>query len=94
MTYRKWYWGVQNGPESLAYGKSTLPHPPPSFDVTSGPFDHVIACTTMPAPLPPTIRSKVVRLLLLHWRPDAIAEAVTVQIEEGELAGAFFLHIL
>ena len=30
----------------------------------------------MPVPLPTTVRSKVVRLLLLHWRPDAIAEAV------------------
>ena len=26
--------------------------------------------------LPPPIRSKIVRLLILHWRPDAIAEDV------------------
>ena len=34
----------------------------------------------MPCILPPTIRARIVRLLLLQWRPDAIANAVNCGI--------------
>ena len=69
------YWGVQVAGESLAFRKSAFPPAPPKCSVTSGTFDHH-RYNAMGAPLPPTVRSKIVRLLLLHWRPDAIAEAV------------------
>ncbi len=39
-------------------------------------FRSLIFHAAMTGPLAPTLRSKILRLLLLHWRPDAIAEEV------------------
>jgi len=38
--------------------------------------DVLNAFSAMTGPLPAAIRSRIVRLLLLHWQPAAIAEEV------------------
>ena len=70
------YWGVQKASESLASKKSKVPPAPPKCSVTIGILNPPIAYTAMGSPLPAVIRFKVVRLLLLHWRLDAIAAVV------------------